>query len=178
MIKYNICFISRGDEILLLNRQFEPWMGCWNGIGGKLDNNELPRNSMRREIYEETNIQEYTLHFKGVVTWVVDEKIVGGMYLYLAEVSEQYVYDTPIKTVEGILDWKPTTWIMDKNNVGIAANIPESLELILNDPLCYQHQCKYKDGKLIEHTSIVIDPLIETNEGIREAFLAKYLISN
>ncbi|MDT2194339.1 NUDIX domain-containing protein [Paenibacillus larvae] len=37
MITYNICFIRRGDQILLLNRQKSSWMGAWNGIGGKIE---------------------------------------------------------------------------------------------------------------------------------------------
>lgn len=32
-LKYTICFIKRGDEILLLNREKSSWMGSWNGVG-------------------------------------------------------------------------------------------------------------------------------------------------
>lgn len=173
MIKYNICFVRRGDEILLLNRKSPPWMGCWNGVGGKLEENEAPRASMIRELEEETHIQKYTLSFKGVVTWSVNGGITGGMYLYLAEVPEDYVYNTPIATDEGILDWKPVAWIIDKANAGIAANIPGSLELILHDPICYDHRCIYEDGKLIEQIPSQIDSSIETNEEIRKAFFIR-----
>lgn len=37
MYQYTLCFIERGDAILLLNRQKAPWMGCWNGVGGKIE---------------------------------------------------------------------------------------------------------------------------------------------
>lgn len=106
MLKYNICFIKRGQEVLLLNREYPSWMGCWNGIGGKLELQETPRESMIREIEEETNIRDYVLHFKGMVTWTSDGSNFGGMYAYVAEVLESFTYPTPIKTVEGILDWK------------------------------------------------------------------------
>lgn len=174
MIKYNICFVRRGDEVLLLNRKSPPWMGCWNGVGGKLEANETPRDSMLRELEEETHLQDYSLTFKGVVTWSVNGSITGGMYLYLAEVPEDYIYHTPITTAEGILDWKPVKWITDDANVGIAANIPGSLKLILHDPNCYDHRCTYKDGKLVEQTPIQISALIETDEAMREALLKPY----
>lgn len=177
MMKYNICFVRRGDEILLLNRDRAPWMGCWNGVGGKLEYNETPRDSMIRELYEETNIRDKDcrLTFKGLVTWTSEGKNLGGMYLYLAELPEDYIYETPAKTEEGILDWKSTQWILTAGNAGIAANIPKSLELILNDPNCYEHHCTYKNGKLLQHTSVEISSMVETNEEIRGELFKKYL---
>lgn len=56
MITYNICFIRRGDQILLLNRQKSSWMGAWNGIGGKIEQGESPVESVRREVLEETGL--------------------------------------------------------------------------------------------------------------------------
>jgi 8-oxo-dGTP diphosphatase len=50
-----------------MNREFPPWMGCWNGIGGKLEPDESPLESMKREIIEETNITDCELTFKGLV---------------------------------------------------------------------------------------------------------------
>jgi 8-oxo-dGTP diphosphatase len=174
MIKYNICFIKRGEEILLLNREYPSWMGCWNGIGGKLEKHETPRESMIRELMEETNIEAYTLHFKGIITWSSEGANYGGMYTYLAEVPEHYDYPTPIKTDEGILDWKKIGWIMNSNNVGVAANIPESLDRILHDSSCYEHHCVYESGRLMDHISTPVDPLIEHDEIMREAYFRKY----
>lgn len=45
MIKYNLCYIRKENKILLLNRELPGWMGCWNGVGGKLQANEEPRVS-------------------------------------------------------------------------------------------------------------------------------------
>jgi 8-oxo-dGTP diphosphatase len=175
MLKYNISFIKRGSEILLLNREYPSWMGCWNGIGGKLDRCESPRDSMVRELYEETNIKEYELHFKGIITWTVDGSNYGGMYTYLAEVPEDFIYPTPVKVDEGILDWKKVCWIMNSNNSGIAANIPRSLNSILYDSNCYEHHFVYENGKLQNHFSTLINPLIEIDESIREAYFSRNL---
>lgn len=46
-----------------------------------------------REIFEETRIKEYKLHFKGLITWSVDGNQYGGMFLYIAELDDQFVYD-------------------------------------------------------------------------------------
>jgi 8-oxo-dGTP diphosphatase len=150
-------------------------MGCWNGIGGKLELQETPRESMIREIEEETNIKDYVLHFKGIVTWTSDGSNFGGMYTYVAEVSETFTYPTPIKTSEGILDWKKIDWIMHSQNVGIASNLPKSLEIMLNDSQCYEHHCVYVQGKLQEQTTALIHPDLETNEWLREQYFQKYL---
>lgn len=52
MYKYTLCFIQRADEILLLNRQKSPWMGSWNGVGGKIEPGESLIESIKREIKE------------------------------------------------------------------------------------------------------------------------------
>jgi 8-oxo-dGTP diphosphatase len=163
LLKYNICFFKQGNNILLLNRERPSWMGCWNGIGGKLEPGESPRHSMVREISEETGIHEaeYQLAYKGIVTWSVDGGALGGMYLYIADLSEDVHYTTPVKTAEGILDWKPIEWIMHAKNMGVASNIPIYLDYIMNDKSCYEHYCTFKDGKLIDHCSRIIEPSTE-----------------
>lgn len=133
----------------------------WNGVGGKLELNESPRESIIREIEEETGLVLESVHFKGLVTWSVDGNRVGGMYTYMAELPLDYRYETPIKTDEGILDWKNIRWILNPDNKGVAYNIPRSIEKILFDYECYEHRCFYKNGELIHHESRVIDEAIE-----------------
>ncbi|NHN33008.1 8-oxo-dGTP diphosphatase [Paenibacillus sp. S3N08] len=174
MLKYNICFFKQGNHILLLNRESPSWMGCWNGVGGKLEPGETPRQSMIREISEETGIHEsqYQLTYKGMVTWTVDGGGLGGMYLYIAELGEDIPYETPVKTVEGILDWKSIEWIMHSENRGVAANIPIYLNYIVHDQSCYEHYCTFKEGKLLDHCSKIIESSTEDR-----AEMNKYLMS-
>ncbi|MDQ8735318.1 8-oxo-dGTP diphosphatase [Paenibacillus sp. LHD-38] len=174
MLKYNICFIKRGEEILLLNREKASWMGCWNGIGGKLDSLETPRAAMIRELEEETGIQAYSLHFKGLVTWKGDDFDYGGMYAYIAEVPPDFEYPTPRKTDEGILDWKKIDWIMNADNAGIVSNIPVTLPYMLNQASCFDHHCLYKLDKLLEIVHSEVSPSLETNETDRVIYLEKY----
>ncbi|KRE40008.1 NUDIX hydrolase [Paenibacillus sp. Soil522] len=175
MLKYNICFIKRGDEILLLNREKASWMGCWNGIGGKLDPQETPREAMIREMEEETGIKAYSLHFKGLVTWSGDDFDFGGMYAYIAEVPESFDYAVPIKTDEGILDWKKIDWILNDNNVGIVSNIPKTLPWMLNESKCFDHHCVYVKGQLLDIVQTEVSAQIETSGERREHYLQRYV---
>ncbi|MNI50771.1 8-oxo-dGTP diphosphatase [compost metagenome] len=168
MIKFNICFIKQGNNMLLLNRDFPSWMGCWNGVGGKIEMHESPRQSMLREINEETYLSEseYHLSYKGLVTWTVDHEHFGGMYLYVAHISEDYVYSTPRKTVEGILDWKSIEWIMNPENQGLAANIPLIMNYMIEESP-YHHHCTYLEGKLTTISSEAIEETTEDNERMK-----------
>lgn len=171
MIIYNICFIRQGERVLLLNRERPSWMGCWNGIGGKLDSSETARESMIREIQEETGIAEYELFYKGLVTWTSDGANYGGMYLYSAVVGDVLEYGAPVKTSEGILDWKSIDWILHPKNQGVASNIPYFLESALWDERCYDHYCDFRGGKLVEVTREEIAADTETLDGL-ERYLA------
>ncbi len=45
MYKHTLCFIKRNEEILMLNRKYDPVKGLWNGVGGKI---EKRRNTVRK----------------------------------------------------------------------------------------------------------------------------------
>lgn len=171
MIKYNICLIKRGSEILLLNREKASWMGCWNGVGGKLEKGESPRDSMQRELKEETGITSAKLQFKGLITWSSKGKVTGGMYVYLAELPEDYSYPVPVKTDEGILDWKQLSWILHPDNQGIASNLPVTLPAILTEKFIYNHRCEYEGDEITAYKPEVMDPAVEWDEAIREAYI-------
>ncbi|MEK8130077.1 8-oxo-dGTP diphosphatase [Paenibacillus filicis] len=158
MLTYNICFIQRGEELLLLNRERASWMGSWNGVGGKLEQGEAPRTAMRREIAEETGIrlEEADIRYKGLVTWGSEEGGLGGMYLYTVRLDPDYPYPTPVKTEEGILDWKTTEWILHPQNTGVAANLPSYIPLMLQDEDCYDHRCLFSEGRLLSVVSVPV----------------------
>ncbi|WP_237522584.1 NUDIX domain-containing protein, partial [Bacillus cereus] len=53
MYKHTLCFIKRNEEILMLNRKYDPVKGLWNGVGGKVEKGETPLENAIREIKEE-----------------------------------------------------------------------------------------------------------------------------
>src|SRR5690606_3914655 len=101
------------------------------------------------------------IQFKGIVTWIVDGKGVGGMYVYLVELPSDYYYETPVRTAEGILDWKKIEWILHTENKGVVNNIPRSIQRIITSVKCFEHRCYYKDGQLINDEFIDINEEIE-----------------
>jgi 8-oxo-dGTP diphosphatase len=177
MIKYNLGLIRQGTRILLLNREKSSWMGCWNGVGGKMEPGESPRAAMLREIFEETGMDSFEkLRFTGLLTWSTTEGTgFGGGYLYLAEIAQEDEYPTPVKTEEGILDWKEFDWIFHPDNVGLASNIPHCLDKALHDKACYNHHSVYEGNKLVEVKSTIIDPAIEEDEKLREQYLQRFV---
>jgi 8-oxo-dGTP diphosphatase len=155
---YTLAFIKRGDEILLVNRKKKPWLGSWNGVGGKRQNDEQPIACIRREISEETGIvvDQKDILYKGYMTWNTFDANGQGLYLFLIDLPQDFKYQTPIHTDEGILDWKPTTWILDKDNYGIAHNIPYFLPKMLNEQTHHHYHCTFEQGKLISVTAEAI----------------------
>ncbi|WP_246333939.1 NUDIX hydrolase [Thermoactinomyces mirandus] len=153
-LKYTICFIRSGDEILLLNREHPTWMGRWNGVGGKIRPGETPHESVLREVKEETGIFLEEAKFKGVVSWISDEVRTGGMYLYFAELPRDFRLSTPVKTEEGILDWKKISWILHPRNEGVTDSMPRYFPAMLNEAGYFDHRCVYQQGVLISFQSI------------------------
>ncbi|GGH77089.1 8-oxo-dGTP diphosphatase [Pullulanibacillus pueri] len=151
MLKYTICFLQRGDDVLMLNRLKTPEMGVWNGVGGKLEPGESPKTCALREIYEETGIKLYDIQEKGTVTW--NGK--GGMYVFVATLPKDFDYKTPKVTTEGLLDWKPLHWLTDENNQGVAEHIHRSLFRILNDPEHYEHRCLFNEEGHLEEFQVI-----------------------
>ena len=149
MLKYTICFIKKGNEILLINREKPSWMGSWNGVGGKIAVSETPEQCVIREVFEETGIELESVKYKGVVTWTENGIFTGGMYAFTADVPENFKYNTPAKTDEGILDWKSIQWILDPQNTGVAHNLPGFLPKMLDDDGIYEHLCVFEDDVLV-----------------------------
>jgi ADP-ribose pyrophosphatase YjhB (NUDIX family) len=75
----------------MLNRENAPWMGCWNGIGGKVEPSEHPREAMLREMNEETDIDSklISVDYKGLMTWSNDQRC----YYHHSTFSEDLLVD-------------------------------------------------------------------------------------
>jgi 8-oxo-dGTP diphosphatase len=158
---YTLAFIRRNDDILLINRNKKPWKGAWNGVGGKIQNDESPLECIIREIREETNIIVHPNQIidKGILTWTHFDANGNGLHLFMVEVDEDLEYLTPRKTEEGILDWKSIAWINDYENEGIAKNIPYFLPKLLNSHHRYHVHCIFEDRILKSVNLKTIDNL-------------------
>lgn len=150
MHKYVLAFIKRKDEILLINRNYQPWQGCWNGIGGKIEKNETPLEAIIRETYEETGlmVSKEQVFDKGLVTWNSFDAMGNGLHVFLIHIDDDTPFDTPKKMREGILDFKPISWASDKENYGVSYNIPYFIEDVIYDEHRYEHYCVFNERYL------------------------------
>ncbi|CAG7652197.1 8-oxo-dGTP diphosphatase [Paenibacillus solanacearum] len=159
MYRYTLCFINRGTELLMINRNKQPEMGVWNGVGGKIEPSEIPEQCVLREVFEETNIRLEKVSFTGTVTWINPVKGTSGMHVFLGEVSENYEYSTPVSIDEGILEWKEISWVLDSNNRGISNRIQEFLPLMI-DGYILDHRYTYdQDGTTFCYEQVPLNQL-------------------
>ena len=159
MYKYTICFIRKSDKILLLNRNKKPNMGMWNGVGGKIEDNETPYEGIIRETLEETGIDLPSVTYKGNVVFKSKDESRGseGMYVFLADLPDGVHMDTPLSTAEGLLEWKEIDWILNKDNRGVVSNLPKYLPIVLTEENKLEHIFTYDNGILFITTSFLTD---------------------
>ncbi|WP_232699505.1 NUDIX hydrolase [Brevibacillus daliensis] len=155
MYQYTLCFIKKENQLLMLNRKKTPLMGLWHGVGGKIEKGETPLANIIREIYEETDlaVEGKKIIYKGIVTWN-NSGVAGGMYLFMVEMPADFEYQTPKETVEGTLDWKDISWVLDSNNRGIAPQVFKFLPVMLEENECFEHVCTFDNGILLTYEKV------------------------
>ncbi|MBV6682758.1 8-oxo-dGTP diphosphatase [Bacillus sp. JRC01] len=154
MYKYTLCFIQRNDEILMLNRDKPPVLGLWNGVGGKIEKGETPSECILREIAEETGLHltPEQIHYKGTVSWSSDESATGGMHLFTATIRSNVTYLTPIKTLEGLLDWKSIDWLSIEQNHGVGKMIPHYFTRMIEEKNGFHHHFILEKGVICSYS--------------------------
>jgi 8-oxo-dGTP diphosphatase len=164
MLKYNLCFIRRGDKLLMLNRAKAPLCGLWHGVGGKLEADETPYASVLREVQEETGLSLAEVRFAGIVTWETSPGKLDGMYVYIAELPEEMdLVETPAEREEGILAWKPVDWVIRPENHGVPEHVRHFLPLMLEGAGCFDYRCSFHEDRLLRCQPM---PLDEANEAL------------
>ena len=105
MINTTLCYITRGDEVLMLHRvkkKNDINKDKWIGIGGKFEGEETPDECLLREAREETGLELKNWHCRGVVTFLTNE-MAEGEFMYLFTCDE---FSGELKTCsEGDLQW-------------------------------------------------------------------------
>lgn len=104
MIQTTLCYITRGDEVLMLHRVKKKQdinKDKWIGIGGKFLPGETPEECLLREAYEETGLTLTHWRCRGVVTFLSDSCEGEYMYLFTADGFEGHLKTCP----EGDLQW-------------------------------------------------------------------------
>lgn len=106
MKETTLCYLERGEEVLLLHRTkkpSDPNEGKWIGVGGKLEPGETPEACMRREIAEETGLRVKEYAYRGIVDFFSDVWPAERMHLFTVSAWEGVQRDCD----EGVLQWVP-----------------------------------------------------------------------
>ena len=100
-----LCYITRGDEVLMLHRvkkKNDINKDKWIGIGGKFEADETPDECLLREALEETGLTLTSWQCRGVVTFLTENPSDGEyMYLFTADGFEGELKECD----EGDLQW-------------------------------------------------------------------------
>ena len=105
MKETSLCYIYRGEEMLLLHRikkKQDLNEGMWIGIGGHFEENESPEDCALREVKEETGLTMTEFRYRGIVTFVSDRYEGEHMHLFTATKTERMLTK---ECNEGELQW-------------------------------------------------------------------------
>lgn len=127
-----LLFTKDFNKVLLIKRKKKPFANLYNGIGGKIEENETIQEATIRECMEETNI--VINNPKLLVTCRYpksinseDEKEMHVLYDFAEEREVKETY-------EGTFEWKNIEFAQDFNNKEIAglSNLAQFIKEILD----------------------------------------------
>ena len=104
MTNTTLCYITRGDQVLMLHRvkkKNDLNQDKWIGIGGKFEDGESPDRCLLREALEETGLTLTRWKCHGIVTFLSDQAEGEYMYLFSADGYEGHLKECD----EGDLQW-------------------------------------------------------------------------
>lgn len=82
-----LCYIEKENKFLMLHRTAkanDENHNKWIGVGGHFEKGESPEDCLLREVKEETGLTLTSYKFRGIVTFVFDEKPAEYMCLFTA----------------------------------------------------------------------------------------------
>ena len=104
MYNSTLCYITRGQDVLMLHRvkkKNDINKDKWIGIGGKFEAEESPDECLLREAKEETGLMLTSWQCRGVVTFLNTDCEGEYMYLFTADGFEGELKECD----EGDLQW-------------------------------------------------------------------------
>lgn len=107
LIPRTLIFLTRDGQVLLLKGAAHKrlWANLYNGVGGHVERGEDILASARRELAEETGLQEAQLWLCGVITVDTGGNTGIGIYVLRGELAADA---SPLpESQEGTLEWVP-----------------------------------------------------------------------
>ena len=148
VIPRTLCFVTRGDRVLLLRGAPTKriWPNKYNGLGGHVERDEDVYAAARRELQEETGFIVDDLRLAGIIN--IDTGQSSGIMLFVfTAVSPS---GEPIASGEGTLEWAPRDQLA---NFDLVEDLPTILPLALDvspdaPPFCAHYRYD-KDERLV-----------------------------
>lgn len=145
----------------MLHRKRPPNQGLWNGIGGRIEAGESPKQCVIREIYEESGFTVQDVHFEGLLTWEGFEIPAGGLYMFSAQAPD----GEPKGNDEGELAWKSREWVFSAAEV--VSNIHMFGPWVLRGKAACEHHFVYHDGQVLHYEQKDLPEELQTDIGVR-----------
>ena len=144
-MKFTLCFLTRGDQVLMLCRRRAPNQGLWNGVGGRIEPGETPLESCLREVHEETGFSIECARFSALVSWTGFETPDSalGVFTALAPLGD------PVPCDEGELAWRPRNWVLSSPDV--VSNIHRYGPEVFAGLAPRWHRFTYSSGAIASH---------------------------
>ena len=146
MINTTLCYITRGNEVLMLHRvkkKNDINKDKWIGIGGKFEGEESPDECLLREAWEETGLVLTDWKCRGVVTFLSDGCEGEFMYLFTADGFE----GEPKECAEGDLQWVSREFLY---SLPMWEGDKIFLDLLWQDAPFFLLKLRYEGDKLME----------------------------
>lgn len=127
-----LLFNSDYSKLLLVKRNKEPYKNCYNGIGGKIENDETPISCSIRECLEETGIN--MIYPRLLVTLVYPSSNTINSNTKLNVVYDNVLESDVLDNYEGHYVWKDVSFVMNINDKQIAglSNLNQFVKEILD----------------------------------------------
>ncbi len=142
-----LCYITRGNEVLMLHRvkkEKDVNKDKWIGIGGGFEAEETPDECLLREVWEETGLTLTAWRCRGVVTFLTNGPWEGeDMYLFTADGFEGELKECN----EGDLQWVSREFL---GQLPQWAGDKIFLDLLWQDAPFFLLKLRYDGDRLVE----------------------------
>ena len=147
MLQTTLCYVTRGEEVLMLHRvkkKNDINKDKWIGIGGKFEGEESPDECLLREAKEETGLTLTSWQCRGVVTFLTEDPGQGEyMYLFTADGFEGQLTECP----EGTLEWVSRDFV---RQLPKWEGDQSFLDLLWQDAPFFLLKLRYNGDRLVE----------------------------
>ena len=134
VIPRTLCFVTHGDEVLLLlgGPHKKLWAGRYNGLGGHVEPGEDICASARREVKEESGLDVHDVRLRCVVHADAGDPAVGILFFVFTAAADGR---TVQPSAEGTLAWVPVDALPAERMVeDLPVLLPKLLSLGRDDP--------------------------------------------